>query len=253
MGIRVYLAGRLALEVDGAVVIDERQLKGKQGRLVFTYLVCERTRPVSRDGLARLIWPAETPTAWESALSALMSHSRSLLSSNGLATRGVYVWRGSGQYQLSLPTDAWIDLEAGAAALDEAESAVRAGSFGAVLGPATVAASISRRPFLSGIEGEWVESQRGRLERQLLRALDCLSKMWLASAEPGLAIETATQAIDLDRFRESSYRLLMRAHASTGNRAKAVEVYHTMRQVLRDELGTDPSSGTEALYLEMLG
>ena len=253
MGIRIYLAGRLALEVDGAVVIDERQLKGKQGRLVFAYLVSERTRPVSREDLARLVWPAEMPAAWEGALSALMSRSRSLLSSDDLAHRGVSLWRGFGQYQLSLPTDAWIDLEAGAAALDHAESAVRAGRFDDILGPATVASSIARRPFLSGIEGDWVESQRRRLERQLLRSLDCLSKMWLASAEPGLAIETATQAIDLDRFRESSYQLLMRAYASTGNRAKAVEAYHALRQVLRDELGTDPSSDTEALYLEMLG
>ena len=53
--IRVYLTGRVAVEVEGKVVIDERQLRGKQGRLVFTYLMCERTRPVSREELAAII------------------------------------------------------------------------------------------------------------------------------------------------------------------------------------------------------
>ena len=56
----------------------------------------------------------------------------------------------------------------------------------------------------------------------------------------------------LDSCRESSYQLLMRAHSATGNRAEAVRVYHRLRELLTDELGTDPSKATETLYLELL-
>ena len=51
----------------------------------------------------------------------------------------------------------------------------------------------------------------------------------------------------------SSHQLLMQAHASDGNPAQAVKAYHRLQRVLTDELGTDPSSETEALYLKLLG
>jgi two-component SAPR family response regulator len=53
---RIYLMGQVCIEADSRLV-DERQFPGKQGRLVFAYLVCERLRPVTRDELAEAVWP----------------------------------------------------------------------------------------------------------------------------------------------------------------------------------------------------
>ena len=78
-----------------------------------------------------------------------------------------------------------------------------------VLGPATAAAAIARRPFLSGLSGRWVESQRDRLRRQLLRSLNVLSKTWLIEEQYVLAIEMATEAITIDPHRDASYQLLL--------------------------------------------
>lgn len=255
MGIRIYLAGRgrVAVEVDGRVVIDEGHFRGRQGRLVFAYLVCERTRPVSREELARIVWPREMASAWEVALSALMSRLHRHLSSDDMRGRGVSLARGFGQYRLLLPADAWIDLEAAASAIDESEGALRAGQPQMILGPATVAANICRRPFFPDVEGEWVESHRRKLERQLLRALECLSEMWLSEGDPGLAEETATQATEMDPYRETGYQLLMRAYMAGGNRAKALKLYDRLRRLLTEELGADPSSETQMIYLKLLG
>ena len=253
MSIRIYLTGRVAIEVDGSVVGDERHLRGRQGRLAFAYLVCERARPVSREELARVVWPEELAPPWEVSLSALMSRLHGTLSSDALRSYDVSLSRGFGKYQLVLPVDTWIDLEAGVSAIDAAEGALRNGDSKRILGPATVAAVIARRPFLAGVGGEWVELQRGKLERQLVRALDCLSQMWLSSGEPALAVETALEAVALDPFRESSHQLLMRSYVAIGNPSEAVMVYHRLRELLSEELGTDPSEGTEALYVELLG
>ena len=239
--------------MDGRLVLHERQFRGKQGRLAFVYLVCERARTVPREELAAVLWPQESPPAWDAALSALVSRVRGLLASDILRGRDVSLSRGFGQYQILLPSDTWIDLEAGASAIDEAEGRLRAGDPGGILGPATVAAAIAERPLLSGVDGEWVESKRRRLERQLLRALDCLSHMWLSTGEPVHAVETASRAVTLDPFRESSHQLLMRSLVATGNRAEAVRAYQRLRSVLSSELGTDPSPETEAVYLEILG
>lgn len=253
MAIRIYLTGRVAIEVQGQLALVERQLRGRQGRLAFSYLVCNRARPVPRSELVEVIWPTQTPPAWEEALSALVSQLRALLAINSLRATGASIPRGSGQYQLALPAETWVDLETAASAIDTAEGALRAGDYKAAFGPATVAATIAKRPFLSGIEGEWVESQRRKLQRQLLRALDCLGRIWLFNGEAELAVEAAAEALALDPLRESSYQILMRAHAVSGNRPKAVKVYHDLRRLLSEELGVDPSADTESLYLELLG
>ena len=252
MSIRIYLTGRVAFEADEKFVIDERQFRGRQGRLAFAYLVSHRIRPVPREELASVVWLAEPAANWEVALSSLISRLRSLVSVDSLAARGVSLSGGFGQYQLLLPPDSWVDVDAVGTAVDEAEGALRTGESGRVLGPATVGANIARRPFLSGVEGEWVEAQRQRLERQLIRALDCLSEMWLLTGEPSLAIETATETVTRDPLRERSYQLLMRAHMSGGNRAEAVRVYHRVREHLAEELGTDPAAETERIYLQLL-
>ena len=191
--------------------------------------------------------------SWEGALSALVSRLGTLLSSEIPKERGVTLYRGFAQYQLHLPADVWIDMEAGVSALDRAEAALRTGQPGGLLGAATVAATIARRPFLSGVDGFWADSQRNRLNRQLLRALDCLNGKQAATGELALSVETAIEAITLDPYRERAYRQLMQAYEATGNRAKAVGAYHRLRELLAEELGTEPSSETEALYLKLLG
>ncbi|MDA1347298.1 MAG: BTAD domain-containing putative transcriptional regulator [Chloroflexi bacterium] len=46
--------------------------------------------------------------------------------------------------------------------------------------------------------------------------------------------------------------LVIRCYEAEGNRAKAVEIYHVLRELLAAELGTVPSAETEALYRHAL-
>ncbi len=253
MSIRIFLTGRVAVEVDGEVVVTERMLRGRQGRLLFAYLVCERTRPVAREELVDVLWPDGPAPSWSSALSALMSRITGALSTGPIEGRGISLSRGMGQYQLRLPTDVWVDIESAASAVDRAEGAVRMGTPDEVRAPATIAWNITRRPFLMGVKGEWAELQRRKLERQRVRALDCISRMWLDEGEPDLAIESAIETTTIDQFRETSYQLLMRAYGDAGNRAEAIKTYHKLRGLLALELGTEPSPETHALYIKMLG
>ena len=252
MSVRIYLTGRLSIEADGNVVVEERQFRGKQGRLLFTYLAWERNRPVSKEELAAVLWPEDLSPAWESGLSSLTSKLGTLLASETMQDHGLSLSRGLGQYQVRLPLDVWIDVEAATSALDRAEAAVRSDDPGNALGPATVATSIAGRPFLPGVNGFWPDSQRRKLERQLVRSLDCLIEMQLAVGEGQSAVETALRAVDLDPYRERTYQGLMRAYAATGNRAEAVSVYHRLRELLIKDLGAEPSQETDGIYLNLL-
>jgi hypothetical protein len=143
------------------------------------------------------LWPEDQSDAWEASISALTSRLAGMLSSEGLEDLGMSFSRQYGQYQLRLPSDAWVDIEAGNSALDRAEAAVRNGEARNDLGSAAVAASIARRPFLTGVEGFWRESFQGKLDRQLVRALDCLGEMQLEIGEPQTALESTLEGIRL--------------------------------------------------------
>jgi DNA-binding SARP family transcriptional activator len=250
---RIYLSGRVGFEVAGELAITEREFRGRQERVAFAYLVLERARPVARDELANVLWPEERPAAWQTGLSAVVSRLRSLLAREPVAGLPASMSRGFGQYRLFLPAGVWVDIEAAANAVDAAEAALRATEPRAAFGPATVAATIARRPFLSGDGGGWVAREREMLQRVRVRALDCLARVWLAAGEPQYAVEAAAEAVGADALREASYRLLMQAHVAAGNRAGAMRSYHDLRERLVGELGSDPSQETEALYLEVLG
>jgi DNA-binding SARP family transcriptional activator len=249
MPLRVYLTGRLVLEADGAP-LDTRHLPGRQGRRALAYLLCERGRPVPREELAEAIWQGDAPPAWDAALSALTSKLRALL--RGLSWP-VELASAFGCYELRLPPDAWVDREAAAQAIDQAEGLLRRGEPHRAWAHACVANAIARRAFLPGEEGAWIERQRARLRALLLRSLDCLAECSCAGGQATLALQAAEDAVALEPFRESGYLRLMRVHLELGNRAEALRVYDRCRRLLAEELGADPSPQLEALYLELLG
>jgi DNA-binding SARP family transcriptional activator len=215
------------------------------------------TSPVSaharypREELAGAIWSEQLPPAWDTALRVLLSKLRAVFGSLGLAGSEL-IASAAGCYHVRLPPGTWIDIEAAAASIDEAEGAARAKDILATWGPLMVATVIARRTFLPGEEGDWVERQRARMHGIHLRALDCLADIRLLNGEGALAVETATEAVSLEPYRETGYQRLMRIHARLGNRAEALRVYEQCRRLLAAELGADPSPETEAVYLELL-
>lgn len=189
--IRIYLTGRIALEIDGRLAFDESKFRGRQPKLLFAYLVFNRNRAVTRGELADLLWPDRLPSGWEGSLSAVVSRIRSLLAKS-LPTGNEWLVRTTGEYVISLPSDTWIDIETVGTAVDGAEGALRSEQPSAAWGPANVAATIAKRPFLHGMDGEWIDSTRDWLSRQHVRALECLATLWLSRGETGPAIDVLT-------------------------------------------------------------
>ncbi len=248
--LRVYLAGNVCLE-RGAVLVPERRFPGRQGRLAFVLLAAERDRALSREEIAEELWNGDPPRAWDTALRAIMSKLRAVLVEIGLDGSQA-IASAFGCYQLKLPPNAWVDLEAAAEAIHRAETELRDGRREEANGWALVASSVSRRPLLPGEESPWVARRRAALRDIRVRALECRAEILMFQADHRLAARDAAEVVSLEPFRETGYQLLMRAHAGAGNPAEALRVYERCRSLLADELGTNPSPATEALYLEIL-
>ncbi len=244
MGTRIQLCGRLTVEFDGVRI--EQSLPGRQGRLLFVYLVANRHRASRRDELLAAVWTDEAPAAADAALSALLSKLRKLVGPARL--------EGRSELRLSVG-EAWVDLEAAAEALHRAEGAAARGDWAAVWGPARVTQHIAARGFLPGEDADWVRDLRTRLEDMYVRSLDLVSEACLELG--GTEIDTVERAaralIRVAPLRESGYRLLMAVLAQRGNRAEGLRVYDDLRRRLRDELGVGPGPTTRELHRRLLG
>ena len=248
--LRIYLGGEICVTAERKVVWGDR-LPGRQGRLVFAYLVTERARAVSRDELAECLWPQRLPPAFDVALSALVSRVRSVCADVGLGRSMVRT--GSRSYQLVLSADSWVDTEAALESVHLAEAALHAHDHRAAYGPAVVACAILRRPFLLGDEGAWIDRRREALRKARLRALDCLAQVHAATGEPTLALRAAEEAVDLEPYREAGYRTLMLLHDAGGNRAEAMRVYAQLEALLDRELSTTPGPETRRVRETIAG
>jgi DNA-binding SARP family transcriptional activator len=248
--VRVYLTGRVSLETAGQLIAPD-QFPGQQGRVAFAYLTIERGRPVTLEELAEALWPGNMPAAWESALRAIVSKLRSLIAKPDVCGSSTLM-SARGSYELRLPPDAWVDIEAAADAIHDAEAALRKGNPALAYGPSAVAHHIARRPFLAGEQGPWIESQRDRLRDILLRALEVRTEVYLWNSEHTLALRAAKDLITLEPLREAGHRLVIRAHATVGNTAEALQAYERCRKLIARELGVDPSPQTKAVYESVL-
>lgn len=239
---RVHVCGRLRVEVEGSPV--EGAFGGRQGQLLFTYLVLNRFREVPRAEAAAAIWPSESGTG-ERALTTYLSRMRRALGGR---------IEGRSEIRLALPADAWVDIEAADEALYRGDGALASGDWGRAYSAAHVALYIAERGFLAGCDLPWAVEARRRIEDIHVRALECSAASSLAAggAEVPVAEKNALRAVELAPFRESAHRVLMEVLAARGNEAEALRVYERLRQRLADDLGTSPGRALEALAKRLL-
>ena len=222
-------------------------LPGRQGRLLFAYLVVNRSRGCPRDELIDVLWPEGPPAAADSALSALLSKLRRAL--------GEGVLTGRGELRLLLD-GAGAGGHRGVARprSPTAEAAMEAGDHALAAERARDALATDLQTFLPDAEGGWAAEQRRELETLRLRALETLAEAGLRQGgrELGAAEQAARAAIAAAPFRESAHRLLMEVHEAAGNPAEALRAFEELRSLLREELGTTPGQAAMAVFERVL-
>jgi DNA-binding SARP family transcriptional activator len=100
---------------------------------------------------------------------------------------------------------------------------------------------------LPGWYEDWVVNEREHFRQLRLHALEQLCEQLTDEGRFGQAVEAGLAAVCGEPLRESAHRVLIRAYLQEGNRAEAIRQYAGCRDVLRRELGIDPSPLTRAL------
>jgi len=88
---------------------------------------------------------------------------------------------------------------------------------------------------------EWLLDEREGLRQLRLHALETLAGLLSASGRHADAIQAALAAIRLEPLRETAHRTLIEIHLAEGNWSEARRHFLRCCQLLRDELGVEPS------------
>ena len=100
---------------------------------------------------------------------------------------------------------------------------------------------------LPGCYDDWAIIERERMRQRMLRALEALSRELTAMGRYGEAVDAALTAIVAEPLRESAQRALLEAHLAESNLIEARRDFLAYRNLVRRELGVEPSVELAAL------
>lgn len=216
---RLHLLGGFELRCGGRPVAMPRS-----AQRLAAYLAV-RGRPQQRIAVAGRLWPEVPDDRAQACLRSALWRLGAGDTSLATATRD----------EVALAPDVAVDLH-------ELERAIDGALGPGESPPATPhVLRLLTREVLPGWYEDWAVSERERLKDLSLHALEALAEGLLDSGRPREAARCAFAAVQGEPLRESSQRLLIRAHLADGNTALAVRSYDAYRATLARELGEEPS------------
>ena len=239
------LLGPVEVAVDGrepvAVAAGERAL--------LALLALSAGRVVSSDVLLKALWGADLPAHPANALQLRASKLRRRLAGLGMGQRTVLA-RPPG-YLLDVSPDV-VDVHRCTRLLGEARRVPPADRRRAA-GLYREALTLWRGPTLAEFaDAPWARQERARLDGLRATATEELFEVELAAGtNPDLAVEIEA-AVAEHPLRERLHGQLMLALYRSGRQAEALEVYRRARELLREELGVDPSAALRAVERAIL-
>ncbi|WP_043636278.1 AfsR/SARP family transcriptional regulator [Nonomuraea candida] len=220
---RLNLLGAFQLIMDGRQVTVN-----PSAQRLLAVLACFR-RQASRAAIANALWPDSTSSRAHTNL-------RTLLYRLQRAQPGLVL---STPAELQLAPEVQVDIE-GNRAMAIAVLNTRPGQGGHLLG--RVEWTNFAEDLLPGWEGEWLSDHQHSYARLRLDALERLSELLVHARLPGAAVQTALLVIQADPFRDSAHEALIRAYLAQGNRHDAISHYVSYVELMRKELGLEPSA-----------
>jgi DNA-binding SARP family transcriptional activator len=95
---------------------------------------------------------------------------------------------------------------------------------------------------LPGWNDEWVTAEAEAWRQLRLHALEAMTDRLAAQRRYGDALAAAMAAITAEPLRESAHAALIRVHLAESNQSEALRQFERYEQLLRSELGIEPTS-----------
>ena len=242
----IRLFGSLEIE-DGDRRLGPGDLGGARPKQVLEILLAARGHRVPTDRIAELIWGERRPKDDAASIQTFVSVLRRHLVTDRNRARQLVVTE---QEAYRFATDL-VELD-----LDRFDQLVERSSR-----EPTRQARRSLEQALALVRGEvledepyalWAHDLRGSYQGRVLGARLEAADAALAERDFDAALTHSEAATTLDRFSERAHRTAMLALYALGRQHDALARYRTLRSLLAEELGLEPTPETRALEAAML-
>ena len=239
--LRLYFLGTLDIRYDSQPLPKPPTLKSQS---LLAYLVLHHHRPQPRDRLVGLFWGDRPQRKARRSLSTALWHIRRCLPND------IPILSDPHTVQFDPQSDLWLDVDQFEKLVDWETG--RLVDWETRVSALCAAVDLYRGDFLDGFYDDWIINERYRLETLFLEALARLMVGHETRGEHQAALATALRLLGRDPLREDAHRLAMRAYCRLGQRNAALEQYRRCREVVLEELGTEPMIETTELYQAIL-
>ncbi|HEV8230393.1 MAG TPA: AAA family ATPase [Candidatus Limnocylindria bacterium] len=226
----IHVLGPFRVEVDAVEV----PVSARKNRTLLAELALARDNALTREEIVARLWPESDDDRARDSLRHALWRLRNELGPAGelLESRGD---------DLRLADDVTVDVQEfeRLAASDRPQDTAKA-------------IDLYRGDLSRELDGPDAEAERTRLRGLLADAGHRSGELRLAANDTAGAIAIARAVLRADPFREDVVRILLRAHAQTGDGAALTAEYRRFGGLLRAELGVDPNGDTRALYARLM-
>ena len=223
----------------------ELALGGRKQRSVLTILLLHAGELVPSDRLIDELWGEQPPATAAKTVQVYVSNLRKALGKGVLVTR-------SGGYVLQV-TPVEVDARQFETLASEGQGSLHSGDFRRAAGLLRQALGLWRGPALSDFAYEsFAQAEMARLEESRLVVLEDRIDAELGLGEHTRLVGELEGLVREHPLRERPVGQLMLALYRSGRQADALEVYRRASELLRDELGLEPSPQLRELERSIL-
>ena len=228
--------------------ISPRQWGSHKARQILAYLLAVDPTGcgVMRERILAAVWPEALTDTLGHTFHVTVSHLRLTLSGTTRETVSPLAQEG-GFYRLAWPGSVWVDTREFASALARTAELEVAGQ--AYLAEAELrrAAGLVHGDFLDDIHFEWAEALRIRYRQDYYQVLRKLARTALARWDFAPARDLAQRLLVEEPLDEAAHRIVIESLLGEDRRAEALAQYRYCAQLLKRELGIQPSPETTRL------
>ncbi len=241
--IEVRVLGPLrARRADGSVVPAD-QWRTAQTADLLRMLAMRVGEPMSVEVIIEALWPQVDDRHGRASVRTAASRLRKALGAD-------CIQRSMGGLVL---TGAWVDTAAFAGLAQQSRRHLVNGHLASAVTTAREAEAL----YLDALgpvtdTADWVAREREALAATFRAMIADAAEAAATLAWWHDARDLAEQTLVVEPCSERGFRTLMRAHRGLGETALGLKTFDRCRRTLADELGTDPSPETQALYRDLL-
>lgn len=228
--IRIHVLGTFQLEVGDPP--RPVSLKARGARRLLAYLATHMDRPQARVHLAGILWPDLPEPRARRALNQAIWQARQTLGADAIKSTTESVLLGGAVWTDAAAFRAHVEAQE----VETLEQGLR----------------LYKGDFLPECYEEWALVERERLRDQYLEGLERLIRLLKQEGQYDHALDYARVLVHGDPLHEGAHRELIHLYLLLDQPARALHQYESLRALLLEELGVEPSAELQALHTAIL-